>query len=112
MKVKTSLATGAAARLGMSPKLASKYMAELEAQLGTQLGARLRAEQLRILLALVVLGVCAKLAMDRKVSGPLIGPSAWFMKSPPEQFTDEEARLRTERFIEGGDAPRPPRLVS
>lgn len=55
---------------------------------------------------------CAKLAMDRKVSGPLIGPSAWFMKSPPEQFTDEEARLRTERFIEGGDAPRPPRLVS
>ena len=34
------------------------------AQIGTYLGARLRAEQLRILLALVVLAVCVKLAMD------------------------------------------------
>ena len=48
---------------------------------------------------------CAKLAMDRKVSGPLIGPSAWFMKSPPRQFTDEEARERTLRFIQGLDHP-------
>ena len=44
---------------------------------------------------------CAKLALDRGVGGALSGPSAWFMKSPPRQFTDEEARLRTERFIEG-----------
>lgn len=35
--VETGSFSGAAARLGMSPKLASKYMAELEAQLGTQL---------------------------------------------------------------------------
>jgi myo-inositol-1-phosphate synthase len=44
---------------------------------------------------------CAKLAMDRGVGGPLVGPSSWFMKSPPEQFTDEEARTRTLAFIDG-----------
>jgi myo-inositol-1-phosphate synthase len=54
---------------------------------------------------------CAKLALDRGVSGPLIGPSSWFMKSPPEQFTDEEARLRTLDFIEGRDQVAP-RLAS
>jgi myo-inositol-1-phosphate synthase len=54
---------------------------------------------------------CAKLALDRGVSGPLIGPSSWFMKSPPEQFTDEEARLRTLDFIEGLDQSAP-RLAS
>ena len=31
----------------------------------------------------------------------LIGPSSYFMKSPPQQFTDDEARDRTRRFIEG-----------
>ena len=46
---------------------------------------------------------CAKLALDRGLGGALDGPSAWFMKSPPRQFTDEEARTRTERFIAGGD---------
>ena len=44
---------------------------------------------------------CAKIALDRKVAGPLIGPSSYFMKSPPVQFTDEEARKRTEEFIGG-----------
>ena len=44
---------------------------------------------------------CAKLGMDRGQGGPLIGPSSWFMKSPPEQFTDDEARERTLRFIAG-----------
>ncbi len=44
---------------------------------------------------------CAKLAMDRGIAGALTGPSAWYMKSPPEQFTDEEARARTETFIAG-----------
>ncbi|HYG87124.1 MAG TPA: inositol-3-phosphate synthase [Azospirillum sp.] len=46
---------------------------------------------------------CAKLALDRGIGGPLEGPSSYFMKSPPVQFTDAEARLRTERFIESGD---------
>ncbi|MEW6059050.1 MAG: inositol-3-phosphate synthase [Actinomycetota bacterium] len=44
---------------------------------------------------------CAKLAMDRGVAGPLIGPSAYFMKSPPVQFTDEMAREMVEEFILG-----------
>jgi myo-inositol-1-phosphate synthase len=43
---------------------------------------------------------CAKLALDRGVGGALSGPSSYFMKSPPRQFTDEEARRRTRAFIE------------
>jgi myo-inositol-1-phosphate synthase len=43
---------------------------------------------------------CAKLAMDRGLSGALTGPSSYFMKSPPQQFSDEEARLRTRAFID------------
>jgi myo-inositol-1-phosphate synthase len=46
---------------------------------------------------------CAKLAMDRGESGALIGPSSYFMKSPPQQFTDDEARELTRRFIAGAD---------
>ncbi len=46
---------------------------------------------------------CAKLALDRGIGGPLDGPSSYFMKSPPVQYTDNEARLRTERFIASGD---------
>ncbi len=44
---------------------------------------------------------CARLAIDRGVSGPLIGPSAYFMKSPPVQFSDEAAREMVEEFIIG-----------
>jgi myo-inositol-1-phosphate synthase len=43
---------------------------------------------------------CAKLAMDRGIAGALAGPSSYFMKSPPQQFSDEEARLRTRAFID------------
>ena len=43
---------------------------------------------------------CAKLAMDRGIAGGLIGPSSYFMKSPPQQFSDDEARLRTRAFID------------
>jgi len=42
---------------------------------------------------------CAKLAKDNSISGALLGPSAYFMKSPPIQYTDEQARLMTEEFI-------------
>ena len=45
---------------------------------------------------------CAKLALDRRLGGALIGPSSYFMKSPPQQFTDAEARDRTLRFIATG----------
>jgi myo-inositol-1-phosphate synthase len=44
---------------------------------------------------------CAKLALDRGIGGALLGPASYFMKSPPEQFTDYEARAHTEAFIRG-----------
>jgi len=44
---------------------------------------------------------CCKLAMDRGIVGALNGPSAYFMKSPPTQYTDEEARILAEEFIAG-----------
>jgi len=44
---------------------------------------------------------CAKLALDRGIGGVLEGPSSYFMKSPPQQFTDHEAGERTEAFIRG-----------
>lgn len=49
---------------------------------------------------------CAKLALDRGVGGPLIGPSAYFMKSPPVQFSDEAAREMVEEFILGNGASK------
>jgi myo-inositol-1-phosphate synthase len=47
---------------------------------------------------------CAKLALDRGISGALEWPSAYFMKSPPVQHPDDEAYDRVECFIRGGDA--------
>ena len=44
---------------------------------------------------------CAKLALDRGVGGPLIGPSAYFMKSPPVQFHDDVAHDMIEAFAAG-----------
>jgi len=44
---------------------------------------------------------CCKLAMDRGISGALEAPSAYFMKSPPKQYTDEEARKMVEEYIGG-----------
>jgi myo-inositol-1-phosphate synthase len=44
---------------------------------------------------------CAKLALDRGLRGPLLGPSAYFMKSPPVQYRDEEAREMVEAFAAG-----------
>ncbi|WP_419830966.1 inositol-3-phosphate synthase [Methylobacterium sp.] len=50
---------------------------------------------------------CAKLARDRGTGGALIGPSSYFMKAPPRQFTDHEARERALRFIAGLPDPEP-----
>jgi myo-inositol-1-phosphate synthase len=44
---------------------------------------------------------CAKIALDRGLSGPVIGPSAYFMKTPPKQFPDDEARQMVEDFAAG-----------
>ena len=44
---------------------------------------------------------CAKLALDRGLSGPIVAPSSYFMKTPPKQFKDDVARQLTEDFIAG-----------
>jgi myo-inositol-1-phosphate synthase len=44
---------------------------------------------------------CAKLALDRGIGGALVSPSSYFMKTPPQQFTDSEAHAKTEAFIRG-----------
>ena len=44
---------------------------------------------------------CAKIGLDRKVGGPLLSPSSYFMKTPPIQFTDEQAHNKVEDFISG-----------
>ena len=46
---------------------------------------------------------CAKIAKDRGIGGVISGPSAYFMKSPPVQYTDNEAREMVEKFISGQD---------
>ena len=42
---------------------------------------------------------CAKLALDRGSGGALLGPSSYFMKSPPEQYTDDVCKRKVEEFI-------------
>jgi myo-inositol-1-phosphate synthase len=44
---------------------------------------------------------CAKIAKDRGIGGPILSASSYFMKSPPEQHPDDEARELVERFIRG-----------
>jgi myo-inositol-1-phosphate synthase len=61
---------------------------------------------------------CAKLALDRGLGGAIVGPSAYLMKTPPQQYTDDQARLMVENFISGQQAkqeelilPRPKVVV-
>jgi myo-inositol-1-phosphate synthase len=52
---------------------------------------------------------CCKLALNHGLGGPLVGPSAYLMKSPPEQHPDPVARDMTEEFIARyGGAPKLP----
>ena len=44
---------------------------------------------------------CAKIALDRKLSGPIVGPSSYFFKSPPQQFRDDICREKVETYIKG-----------
>jgi len=44
---------------------------------------------------------CAKIALDRKLSGPIIAPSSYFFKTPPKQFKDNVCLEMTEAFIKG-----------
>ncbi|HEU5013698.1 MAG TPA: hypothetical protein VFT66_14325, partial [Roseiflexaceae bacterium] len=43
---------------------------------------------------------CAKLALDRGIGGSLVGPSAYLMKTPPIQYTDDQGRMMVEQFID------------
>jgi myo-inositol-1-phosphate synthase len=45
---------------------------------------------------------CAKIALERGQAGPIEAPSAYFMKSPPRQYTDDQARRKVEEFIRAG----------
>jgi len=47
---------------------------------------------------------CCKLALDQGLKGAVLAPSAYFMKSPPVQMTDDEARRAVEAFIVGEQA--------
>jgi myo-inositol-1-phosphate synthase len=44
---------------------------------------------------------CAKLALDRGLSGAIVDPSSYFFKTPPKQFRDDICREKTEAFIRG-----------
>ncbi len=44
---------------------------------------------------------CAKIAKDRGIGGPILGPSSYFMKSPPVQYRDDVASTLVEKFIAG-----------
>jgi len=44
---------------------------------------------------------CAKIALDRELAGPLVGPSSYFFKTPPKQFRDDISREKVEDFISG-----------
>jgi myo-inositol-1-phosphate synthase len=50
---------------------------------------------------------CCKLAMDRGLTGTIVAPSSYFMKSPPIQYSDDEAHRRVENFITGKEKQTP-----
>ncbi len=50
---------------------------------------------------------CLKIARDRGLSGSIVAPSSYFMKSPPIQYSDDECHRRVEQFISGQDEQRP-----
>ena len=61
---------------------------------------------------------CCKLGLDNGLSGALVGPASYFQKSPPIQYTDEQARQLTEEFIakygwkQAGRKPMPVRVAA
>ncbi len=50
---------------------------------------------------------CAKIAKDRGIGGPILGPSSYFMKSPPVQYRDDIAQKLVEAFIDGDSSGVP-----
>jgi myo-inositol-1-phosphate synthase len=47
---------------------------------------------------------CAKIAQDRGIGGPILSASSYFMKSPPVQYFDDDAREAVQKFIDGAVA--------
>jgi len=47
---------------------------------------------------------CAKIAQDRGIGGPILSASSYFMKSPPVQYFDDDARDAVQKFIDGAVA--------
>lgn len=43
----------------------------------------------------------AKIALDRKIGGPILSASSYFMKSPPVQYSDHDAHASVDKFIAG-----------
>jgi myo-inositol-1-phosphate synthase len=54
---------------------------------------------------------CIKLALNNGISGSLMAPSSYFMKSPAEQYPDDIARNRTEAFINDNRLAGTPKLT-
>jgi myo-inositol-1-phosphate synthase len=54
---------------------------------------------------------CSKLAQDRREGGILYGPSAYFMKHPPRQYSDDEAYRMTEAFINRTEGKKPDEML-
>jgi myo-inositol-1-phosphate synthase len=77
----------------------------------TQLECRLSVEDSPNSAGVVIDAIrCSKLALDHGISGALFGPASFFMKSPPKQYTDTEAKELTEKFIAAyGKKPEKPK---
>ncbi|MFD9820357.1 inositol-3-phosphate synthase, partial [Streptomyces violascens] len=44
-----------------------------------------------------------KIAKDRGIGGPILSASSYFMKSPPVQYSDDEAREAVAAFVDGAN---------
>jgi len=66
------------------------------------LDVRLDVEDKSVSAGVVVDAIrCCKIALDRKTGGPLLSASAFYMKSPPQQFPDSVAKEMVEEFVKG-----------
>lgn len=86
----------------MHPSLGGYSLKDIEVVAAFDMETRLQVEDSYNSAGVVVDMIrCLKIALDRRLSGPLIGPSAYFCKHPPRQFFDEQARQLVEEFTAG-----------
>lgn len=55
----------------------------------------------KVRVAIIGVGNCASSLVHRELAGPIIGPSSYFFKTPPQQFRDDICREKVEAFISG-----------